>query len=164
MSSFKASLQSNFSFSYIIFFIFLYVYQALSSVFLYLPLLLGLFFCYMILLLEQKDGAFLKLDFRWYLCLGYLFCVEITHDFFIFSLLLSFVCFYYLCVGQIRLKFKIGKFLPILFIFFAYVFVCVIDLFCAYIFGQNAKDVGVQYFSSIIIESLLAFLLFRGKF
>lgn len=150
--------------AYVFLGVFFIIYQILGSVFIHLPLLYGIFFCYMFYLLEEKQRIFSKFDFRWYFSLFFLFFTDATYNFFIFSSWLAFGIFYYVCAEWIKTNFKIGKSIPIILVLFAYVFIFVLDIIFSYIGSKEIKMLNFGYLISIIFECLLAYILFKGKF
>ncbi len=150
--------------SYIFLGFFFIIYQILGSVFIYAPLLYGIFFCYMFCLLEQRESSLSKLDFRWYFSLFFLFFTDITYNFFIFSSWFAFFIFYYACADWIKTNLKIGKFIPVVFVFCAYAFIFILDAILSYTAGEKVKVLGLAYFVSIFIECFLAYVFFKGKF
>lgn len=154
----------KFNYSYIFFIIFFILYQILSSVFIYLPILYGLFFCYMIYLIDEKEKTLYKFDFRWYFILFYLVFIDITHNYFIFSSWLAFFIFYYMCADWIKINLKIGKFIPVCFVICAYIFIYIVDFTFSYSENEDIKIFGFEYFLSMIIESILSYIFFKDKF
>lgn len=148
---------------YIFLGIFYIIYQILGSIFTYTPLLYGLFFCYMIYLLEQRQKTFNKLDFRWYFSLFFLFFTDVTYDFFIFSSWIAFALFYYICADWIKTSLKIEKFIPIAFVLCAYFFIFLLDFIFSYMNNQHFKALSFGYLIFIGIECFLAYVFFRGK-
>ncbi|EGK8197689.1 hypothetical protein IO455_000494 [Campylobacter coli] len=140
------------------------LYQILGSVFLYMPLLYGVFFCYMYFLLEERQKTFNKLDFRWYFSLFFLFFTDITYDFFLFSSWLAFVIFYYTCADWIKTNLKIGKIIPIILVLCVYAFIFILDAIFSYVGDQEFKMPNFVYMISIMFECLFAYMLYRSKF
>lgn len=140
------------------------LYQILGSVFLYIPLLYGVFFCYMYFLLEERQKTFSKLDFRWYFSLFFLFFTDITYDFFLFSSWFAFAIFYYTCADWIKTNFKIGKVIPVILVLCAYIFIFILDIIFSYVADQEFIMPSFGYMISITFECLFAYVLFRSKF
>ncbi|MBZ7964361.1 MULTISPECIES: hypothetical protein [Campylobacter] len=153
----------NINGGYIFLGFFYIVYQILGSIFTYTPLLYGLFFCYMIYLLEQSQKTFNKLDFRWYFSLFFLFFTDITYDFFIFSSWIAFALFYYICADWIKTSLKMEKLIPVAFVLCAYFFIFLLDFIFSYMNNQHFKTLSFGYLISIAIECFLAYVFFRGK-
>ncbi|EGK8164782.1 hypothetical protein LMQ51_000632 [Campylobacter coli] len=140
------------------------LYQILGSVFLYMPLLYGVLFCYMYFLLEERQKTFGKLDFRWYFSLFFLFFTDITYDFFLFSSWFAFAIFYYTCADWIKTNFKIGKVIPVILVLCAYIFIFILDIIFSYAADQEFIMPSFGYMISIAFECLFAYVLFRSKF
>ncbi|TKX31974.1 hypothetical protein [Campylobacter estrildidarum] len=139
------------------------IYQILGSVFIYTPLLYGIFFCYMFFLLEQSQKTFNKLDFRWYFSLFFLCFTDITYNFFIFSSWLAFALFYYICADWVKTSLKLGKFIPVALVLCAYFFIFLLDFIFSYMDNESIKILSFSYLISIAIESVLAYIFFKGK-
>lgn len=151
------------NFSHIALALFFFFYAILTSVFSLLPLLYGFFFCYAYVLLKESESALSRLDFRWYFSLVFLFFVDLTHDFFLFSSWLAFFIFYYVLAGWIKVNLKITKWTPILFVFSAYAFIVLLDGIFSYIFNEKLRLPHSSYPFSIGIEALLTYIFFREK-
>ncbi|EAK2872908.1 hypothetical protein DCU88_03850 [Campylobacter upsaliensis] len=151
------------NFSYVFLGIFFIFYEILSSVFSYLPLFYGFFFCYMFMLLVEREKTLLKLDFRWYFSLFFLLFADITHDFFPFSSWIAFFIFYYALAGWIKTNLKMSSTTPIVFVFCAYLFVVILELVFSYANNEKTILFSFSYFISICFEALFAFVFFKGK-
>ncbi|VEJ53508.1 integral membrane protein [Campylobacter insulaenigrae] len=96
----KNLIKNRFDLSYVFFYFSLIFYQMLSSVYYWFPPLFGVFFCYMIILLKEKEKTLNSLDFRWYFSLFYILLIDIIHGFYIFSSWIAFLFFImYLLIG-----------------------------------------------------------------
>lgn len=153
----------NLGLNYVILGLFFIFYEILSSTFVYLPPLYGIFFCYAFYLLERRERTLQKLDFRWYFCLAFLFFADITHDFFVFSSWIAFFIFYYACADWIKTNFKIGRFIASIFVFCAYGFILVLNIIFSYISNQNIHFFGFENFVCVCLEALVAYILFKDK-
>lgn len=153
----------DFDTTYIFIAIFLICYQILTSMFMYLPILYGVFFCYMFFLLEEKQKNLNKLDFRWYFSLFFLLFTDITHNFYLFSSWAAFFVFYYACADWIKTNFKIGKLIPPIFVLCAYAFIFIFDLIFSYVGNEDLKFFSLEYICSILIESLFTYIFFKDK-
>lgn len=151
------------NFSYIVLgFSFLF-YEILTSVFNFLPLLYGFFFCYAFILLKERERTLLKLDFRWYFSLAFLLFTDITHDFALFSSWLAFFIFYYALADWIKTNLKVANFAPIIFVLSAYVFIFILDLVFSYASNENLNIIRPTYIIPLCVEALLAYVFFREK-
>lgn len=138
------------------------LYQILSSVF-SLPILIGFFFCYMFILLKERDFTLYDLDFRWYFSLGYLLFIDITHDFYLFSSWIAFFIFYYFCSDWIKINFKIGKMLAVFFTLCAYLLLYILNSVLSYVDDSKLNIFGIEYLIYALIESAFCFLFFKDK-
>jgi len=143
--------------------VFFVLYQILSSIFVHLPILIGFFYCYAFVLFNESEKDLQALDFRWYFVIFYFLLIDITHDFYLFCSIFSFELFYYFCVDYIRTNFKIGKLIPVIFVFCAYVLEFSVDAFLSYISNLPLKNFNLSYALDIGIESLLCYIFFKDK-
>ncbi|XGQ70661.1 hypothetical protein AB9T38_03425 [Campylobacter hepaticus] len=155
--------KAKFNGNYIILGFFFIIYQILGSIFIYAPLLYGIFFCYMFCLLEERERNFSKLDFRWYFSLFFLFFTDVTYNFVIFSSWFAFFIFYYICADWIKTNLKIGKFIPVVFVLCTYFIVLFLDIVFSYIEDEEIKILSWVYFVLVFMESLLAYVFFKDK-
>lgn len=153
----------HFDTAYIFIAIFLICYQILTSMFMYLPILYGIFFCYMIFLLEEKKKSLNKLDFRWYFSLFFLLFIDITHNFYLFSSWGAFLVFYYTFADWIKINLKIDRLIPPIFVLCAYVLIFIFDEVFSYMGNEGLKFFGLNYICSIVIEGFLSYILFKDK-
>lgn len=93
----------------------------------------------------------------------FLFFTDITYNFFIFSSWLAFFIFYYFCADWVKTNLKIGKFIPVVFVFCAYGIILLLDMILSYIKDEKIKILEWPYFVSIFIECCLAYVFFKGK-
>ena len=150
--------------SYIFWGLFLIFYQIFTTIFFYLPLLYGMFFCYMFYLLNDKDKRLAKLDFRWYFSLFYLAFIDILHNFYIFSSWFAFLLFYYICADWIKVNLKIGKLIPVIYVICAYLFIYFVNVMLLYFMNEDIIYFGYIYIVYMIIESFFAYIFFKDKF
>ncbi|HEC1751457.1 TPA: hypothetical protein R1712_000970 [Campylobacter lari] len=156
-------VKNRFDFSYLFFYLSLIFYQVLSSVYYWMPPLFGVFFCYMIVLLKEKERTLNKLDFRWYFSLFYLLLVDIIHGFYLFSSWIAFFVFYHLFVDWFKSKLKLGHYLLVIFTFCAYIFIYLFDVFLAYLDNNEILKFGIEYLWFFTVEALISFIIFKGK-
>ncbi|OCX42536.1 hypothetical protein A7X81_04355 [Campylobacter ornithocola] len=156
-------VKNRFDFSYLFFYLSLIFYQVLSSVYYWLPPLFGVLFCYMIVLLKEKERTLNKLDFRWYFSLFYLLLIDIIHGFYLFSSWIAFFIFYHFFVDWFKGKLKLGHYLLVIFTFCAYIFIYLFDVFLAYLDNNEILKFGIEYLWFFIVEALISFVIFKGK-
>ncbi|WP_142682124.1 hypothetical protein [Campylobacter sp. MIT 99-7217] len=143
--------------------VFFVLYQILSSIFAFLPVLIGVFFCYMFVLLMQRNTTLYDLDFRWYFSLLYLCFIDITHNYYLFSCCIAFALFYFFCADYLRTNFKISKLIPSLFVCCAYGLVFGIDCLLSYVNNASVKSFSVEYLYYILLESLIVTIFFKDE-
>lgn len=156
-------VKNRFDFSYLFFYLTLIFYQVLSSVYYWMPPLFGVFFCYMIVLLKEKERTLNKLDFRWYFSLFYLLLIDIIHGFYLFSSWIAFFIFYHFFVDWFKSKLKLGRYLLVIFTLCAYVFIYLFDVFLAYLDNSEILKFGIEYLWFFTVEALISFVIFKGK-
>lgn len=142
---------------------FLLAYQAATSVFTWMPPLIGLFFSYMIILTIEKQKRLKKYDFRWYFAILYIIFAEQIHGFALFSSVISFLLFYYLICDWLIVTFKSRAVLLILFVASGYAGVYLISALLLYIQNSPILNFNFEYFIYIVSESILAIILFRRR-
>lgn len=156
-------VKNRFDFSYLFFYLSLIFYQVLSSVYYWMPPLFGVFFCYMIVLLKEKERTLNKLDFRWYFSLFYLLLIDVIHGFYLFSSWIAFFIFYHFFVDWFKSKLKLGHYLLVIFTFCAYIFIYLFDVFLAYLDNNEILKFGIEYLWFFTVEALISFVIFKGK-
>ncbi|KAA6233650.1 hypothetical protein FMM58_01655 [Campylobacter sp. LR291e] len=154
----------NLNFGYIIAGLFLIFYEIISSVFVYFPILYGVFFYYMFKLLEEREYNVSSLDFRWYFSLFFLAFCDITHSFFIFSSWLAFLIFYIACAEWVQTNLKVGKLTAPILVLISYALIFLIDYIFSYVIDQHFKILSYETPITILIEALIAFIFFKDKF
>lgn len=148
-------MQNN-SIKSILFIIFLYFYQLLSSLVFLLPPLLGFFFIGLVV--NYKKYGF---DKDTLLIIFYLSLIEITHGMFLFSIMLYFLIFFYYIYDKLKYKLKNVEILIFIFIFFAYIFTLFINLFFTYVSGIESIKFDYFLIYYICIETLLSIIFFK---
>lgn len=139
------------------------VYETFTSIVSFFPLMYGWFFTYMFYLLEQTERTLNRLDFRWYFSLIFLLFIDITHNFFVFSSWVAFFIFYYACADWLKTNFKIGKFMPFIFVLCSYGVIFLCDIVFTYISEQKLIFFSLEYIVSVAIEMLLVYIFFKDK-
>ena len=133
-------------------------YQALSSLYTFLPLFIGVFFSYIVINFEKE-----KSKLYIYLSFAYLTIYDLDKGFYLFSSLLSFVLFYYIFVDKIRNFFSCTNCVLAIYVTFSYLGHFVLNTFIAYILHQDGPIFSQWYFYYIFIDILLVSILFKGK-
>ncbi|TXE81559.1 hypothetical protein FPD46_04515 [Campylobacter peloridis] len=159
----KNLTKNRFDFSYLFFYLSLIFYQVLSSVYYWLPPLFGIFFCYMIILLKEKEKTLNKLDFRWYFSLFYILFIDIIHGFYLFSSWIAFFVFYHVFADWFSNKLKFGDYLLMVYTLCAYIFIYIFDVFLAYLDNSAIIKFGIEYLWFIAFEAVFGFIIFKGR-
>lgn len=141
----------------------LVLYQIGTSLYPFLSPLLGLFFCYGILLKEREEKTLREHDVERYFILGYIVFVELNKGFYLFSTLVFFLFFYAMVVDWIKSAFKCRPCILVTFVASGYVGVYGINNLLAYILNQPFYNFNHEYLLYILIDSLLAVVLFRDR-
>jgi len=130
----------------------------MTSIYTFLPLFIGVFFAYAIINYEDEK----KKNFI-YLIFIYLSIYDLNKGFYLFSLLLTFFLFYNLFVERIRNVLVCSSCTLVLYVVVAYLGHYCLNLFISYILNSASPIFLVNYLYYIIIDSLVAIMLFKGK-
>ncbi len=140
---------------YLLFFLFCVFYESLSSIYIYLTPLFGVAFYY--LLINIKDQ---KKYFQIFLVFLYILIFEVDKGFIPFSFIIFFLFYYFFLFKRIEYFFnkKITK------IFFhitnAYIGYYLTNFILDYVFGYNIQNINFLYLLYIIMDTLIAVVLF----
>lgn len=142
---------------------FLVFYQSLTTVFAYLPPLIGIFFTYTIMLTLQKQKTLKEFGKEWYFCLFYLTFAEQAHGFALFSAVIAFMLFYHFMSDWLIVTLKSRELLAAGFVASGYVWTCTTSSFISYAANLPMLKFGYEYLIYVGVESVLAVVLFRGR-
>lgn len=164
ISSMQRSRSNIYVIANAIIFILLLIYLVTTSVYRNLPPLIGIFFLYVLILKFEEDNKFKNMNFTWYFAIFYLFIAEQIHGFKLFSILISYIIFYFLLL-DISLKIvKFRNLLIIAYVCFGYIIPFLVSNFIAYIQKDEFMDFTTDYVLYIFIETIASIVLFKGKF
>ena len=136
----------------------LVVYQIISSLYTYLPLFVGLFFAYIVINFEnEKNKIYIYLSF------AYLTVYDLDKGFYLFSSSLFLILFYYLFVEKIRNFFSCTNCIVAIYVVAAYLGHSLLNSFIAYILNQDMPSFSQGYFYYIVLDVVLAAVIFKGK-
>ena len=136
----------------------LVIYQIMSSLYTFLPLFVGIFFSYIIINFEkEKSRIYIYLSF------AYLTIYDLDKGFYLFSSFLFFMIFYYFFVDKIRNFFTCSNCIVAIYVIAAYMGHALLNSFIAYILNQDIPPLSQGYFYYIILDVVLAIILFKGK-
>jgi len=131
-------------------------YEALTSIYTFLPSFFGLFFCYLLFFAESK----LRFYETFYLFI-YLTIYEIDKGFYLFSFLIFFIIYYNFIAEEIK-KFIYCKWcLAFAYVFTGYVGYYAINAVIFFILNQPLPAIGYLYIIYIIIDTVLVKKLFE---
>ena len=136
----------------------LVLYQILSSLYTFLPLFVGLFFAYIVINFENENSKIYI-----YLSFAYLTIYDLDKGFYLFSSSLFLLIFYYLFVDKIRNFFSCSNCIIAIYVVAAYLGHSLLNSFIAYILNQDMPSFSQGYFYYIVLDALLAIVLFKGK-
>lgn len=141
----------------------LFIYQ-IFTVIMPLPPLIGVVFCYMIIILLKKEKTLGGFNKDWYVCIAYLFFIEQIHGFYLFSILIAFLLFYNFFLDWLLVNMKYRFFVLIIITISAYISVFLINQLFVYM--QNSDEFfhfDREFLIFMTVESLISILLFREK-
>lgn len=141
----------------------LFSYEILSMTNQLYPPLIGLFFAYCVVLNYEREQAHTAFKPNWYFSVAFLLFAEQLHNFELFSVLLSFLIFYYFIFDYLLENVKFRGILLVLVVVLGYLLVLVFNNLFAYILQTPLLALGYEYALYMVIESLLAMLFFRGR-
>lgn len=141
-----------------LFSLFLVLYQIMTSIYTFLPLFIGIFFAYAIINYEDENKRN-----SIYLTFLYLSFYDLNKGFYLFSSLLLFILFYNFFVDKIRNFFTCSNCIIVIYVFVAYFGHFVLNSFIAYILNAQGPLFSLEYFYFIVIDSIFAVILFKGR-
>jgi len=136
----------------------LLVYQIMTSLYTFLPLFAGLFFCYIVIYADD-----LKKRKYVILALIYLSVYDLNKGFYLFSYLFFFLIFYNLFVDKIKNSFACNNCILAIYVISGYIGHYILNSFIAYILNQDLPYFSKWYLYYIVVDILLAFVFFKGK-
>lgn len=136
----------------------LVLYQVITSLYTFLPVFAGLFFCYILIALnDEKQRVYVIL------AIIYLLIYDINKGFYIFSYMLFLIIFYNLFVVKIRDYLTCNSCILVIFVVSGYLGHYLTNSFVAYILNEDLPIFSNYYMYYILIDSILAVILFRDK-
>lgn len=149
------------SLSFLIFIGFATIYEMLSTAFIYLPPLMGVFFSYIIIKKKEAGRLLSGLAMPWFICFGFLIFAEQLHGFFFLSSVLAYILFYNIFYEWIVVNIK-GKFLVLLcFNAGAYASIWGISNFIYNLIDLPLMRYSYEYLYTVGIETILSYFVFR---
>lgn len=143
--------------------LFLAIYQIFTSLYIVLSPLIGYFFCYLVLLSNEEDRTHEEQTATKYLIFLYLVFTDLNKGFYLFSSLIFFFLFKHLLAEWLQTSFKCKKCILFAFVAFGYIGTYAINNLMAYMLQKDFFLFSWEYGLYIIIDSIVAFILFRDK-
>lgn len=141
----------------------LVLYQFGTSLYPYLSPLLGIFFAYAIILKKQEEKT-LKVDsLQRYFVLFYVVLIELNKGFYLFSTLIFFLFFYTMVVDWIKHAFKCRPCILAIFVASGYIGIYLTNNLLAYIMNIPFYPFSWEYGLYIVIDTIIAIVLFRDR-
>lgn len=141
----------------------LFFYQAMSAIFQYLPPLIGLFFCYMMIEMLKLGKNFEKFNKYHYAILAYMFFAEQICGFYLFSVVIAFMIYYFLIKDALFATIKSRQLIILISVASGYILLVIVNFFISYLSDAPFLIVGKEYLFFIIVESILAILFYKDK-
>jgi hypothetical protein len=137
----------------------LVLYQVITSLYTFLPVFAGLFFCYILIALnDEKQRVYVIL------AIIYLIIYDVNKGFYIFSYILFLFIFYNLFVAKVRDSLTCNSCILVIFIVSGYIGHYLTNSFVAYILNEDLPVFSnFYYLYYILIDSILAIIFFRDK-
>jgi len=149
--------------SFLLFGAFLIVYQIFASANRFFPLLIGLFFVYLIILTYERDKSYTTFNSHWYLGLIYMIFCEQMHGFKLFSTVISYLIFYHFLFDYLMEKITIRPLLLFITVTFGYLCSFAVSNAISYMLNDDYMKFGSEFAVFICIEYALVFVLFRER-
>lgn len=141
----------------------LVLYQFSTSLYPFLSPLLGLFFCYAIILKEWEVKTLKADSLQRYFILSYVVLVELNKGFYLFSTLIFFLFFYAMVVDWMKHVFKCRPCILAIFVASGYVGVYLTNNLLAYIMNAPFYSLSWEYGLYILTDTIIAIVLFRDR-
>ncbi len=134
------------------------VLQILSSSFVFFPTFAGVFFCYIVVNIENEENFIYV--FLSFLYLGF---YELNKGFYLFSSLIFFILFYEFFLERIRSSFTCKSCIIVLYVASYYFGMFFINTLIAYILNMEFPAFSMEYFYYIAFDFVISTILFRTK-
>lgn len=149
------------SLSYLIFIGIAVIYEMLSTAFIYLPPLMGVFFTYIIIKKKEAGRLLSGLSTPWFISFGFLIFAEQIHGFFFLSSVLTYFFFYNIFYEWVVVNFKSKFFAFFCFNFAAYVGIWGISNFIYNLLDSTLLRYSYEYLYFIGIETIISYFAFK---
>lgn len=137
------------------------LYEMLSTAFIYLPPLIGVFFSYLILSKSDAQRSLSGLAGYWYLAFAFLLFAEQLNGFTFLSSVVVFFVFYYIMHDWLIINVKSQFFIFVMFNFSAYFGMFFISNLFLYIVDSQLLSYSHVLLYYAVIESIFSFWFFK---
>ncbi len=137
------------------------LYEMLSTAFIYLPPLIGVFFSYLILSKSDAQRSLSGLAGYWYLAFAFLLFAEQLNGFTFLSSVVVFFVFYYIMQDWLIINVKSQFFMFVMFNFSAYFGMFFISNLFLYIVDSQLLSYSHVLLYYAVIESIFSFWFFK---
>lgn len=137
------------------------LYEMLSTAFIYLPPLIGVFFSYLILSKSDAQRSLSGLAGYWYLAFAFLLFAEQLNGFTFLSSVVVFFVFYYIMQDWLIINVKSQFFMFVMFNFSAYFGMFSISNLFLYIVDSQLLSYSHFLLYYAVIESIFSFWFFK---
>ncbi len=144
-------------------FIFLIIYQILTSLYVYLTPLIGASFCYLVLNKERERNTHIDLTSYRYLVLSYLVFADLNKGFYLFSGVIFFYLFYYIFAEWLQTSFKCKNCVIIAYVASGYFGIFGINNLLAYMLNETFFSFGWEYGVYIISDIVISIVMLKDK-
>lgn len=142
---------------------FLLIYEIASTIFLFLPPLIGFFFAYLILEYHSKTRQMQNLGISWYAAVCFLLFAGQIHGLYFFSIIIAFIIFYSIFFNWLFVSLKWRNGLMLIFILSGYLLSWSISVFFSYMQSEQLLSFGIEYFLYSVLEWGLAMIFLRER-
>lgn len=144
-------------------FFLLIIYQVVTSIYGFLTPLLGICFCYLVVLKTQASKQFKKDETQFYLLVLYIIFIELNKGFYLFSSLITLFLFFEFFSEWINSLFKNINFKISAYVISGYVGIYGINNLFAYILNEDFFHLGFEYIFYICSDILLSIMILGDR-
>lgn len=130
----------------------------MGSLYTWLPSFVGLFFIYVLINFEdEKNRPYFYLSFL------YLIFYDIDRGFYLFSYIFTFLIFYNFFLDKVRNYFSCINCILVMYVLVAYIGHYFMNVFIAYLLNETIIELSKEYIYYILIDMVLASIIFKGR-
>ncbi|MCZ6132358.1 hypothetical protein O6B97_04015 [Campylobacter ureolyticus] len=163
ISSMQRNSRDKYTLKNLVFWVFLFFYEILTSIYTSLPPFIGLFFAYAVILKYEKDKNYEDFTSKWYQTIIFLFFAEQLHGFELFSIAISFCVFYYFIFKFSFEGFKLRNIFLTFLVFYGYISTFLVSNLISYFNSNQVLNLTYEYLMYAVFESAVCVLLFKDR-